>query len=70
MIKMDELSQLPLEEISIQLEDTLEELENLKYQKAAYQLDDPVKIRHIKRDVARLKTVLREYDLGIRKSNK
>jgi ribosomal protein L29 len=31
------------------------------------QLDDPLRIRIIKREVARLKTVLREQKLGIRK---
>ncbi|MFO7890791.1 MAG: 50S ribosomal protein L29 [bacterium] len=68
MLKMDELKQLPKEEIEIQLEDTIDEMENLRYQKVTHQLDNPLRIRYIRRDIARLKTVLREYELGIRKT--
>ncbi|MEJ2628255.1 MAG: 50S ribosomal protein L29 [bacterium] len=66
MLKMDALKQLPKEEIEIRLEDTIDELENLKYQMVTHQLDNPLKIRYIRRDIARLKTILREYELGIR----
>jgi large subunit ribosomal protein L29 len=67
MIKMEEIKQLPIEELKIRLEDTEEELRNLQFQLALHQLDDPLKVRHIRHDVARMKTVLREYELGIRK---
>ena len=70
MVKMEDLKQLPLDELKIRLTDAEEELANLRFQLATHQLDDPIKVRHQHRDVARLKTVIREYELGIRKSAK
>jgi len=66
VIKMDEIRQMPLEEIKIRLEDTEEELSNLQFQLALHQLDNPLKVRNLRRDVARLRTVIREYELGLR----
>ena len=66
-MKMEEIKQLPLEELKIRLEDAQEELTNLRFQLALHQLDNPLKIRSVRRDIARLKTVIREYELGLRK---
>jgi len=65
-MKMEEINQLTLEEIKIRLEDALEELNNLKFQHSTHQLDNPLKIRLVRRDIARLRTVIREYELGVR----
>jgi len=65
-MKMDEIRQMPLDEIKIRLEDTEEELSNLIFQLALHQLDNPLKVRNLRRDVARLKTVIREFELGLR----
>jgi large subunit ribosomal protein L29 len=70
MAKMEEIRQLPIEEIKIRLRDSMDELANLKFQLALHQLDNPVKIRMLKRDVARFKTVMHEVELGIRKETK
>ena len=70
MIKMEEIKQLPLEELKIRLQDTEEELANLRFQLALRQLDDPLKVRHMRKDVARLRTVVREYELGLREQKK
>jgi large subunit ribosomal protein L29 len=67
MIKMDEVRRLPIEEIKIRLKDAEEELANLRFQLALHQMDNPLKIRYLRRDIARLKTVIREQELGIRK---
>jgi large subunit ribosomal protein L29 len=67
MAKMDEVKNLPVAELKTRLQDTLDELANLKFQLALHQLDNPVKIRMIRKDIARIKTVLREYETGIRK---
>jgi large subunit ribosomal protein L29 len=64
---MEEIKQLSLEELKIRLEDALEELSNFKFQHATHQLDNPLKLRYARKDVARLKTVIKEYELGIRK---
>lgn len=70
MMKMDEIKQLPLEELKIRLQDAEEELANLRFQLALHQLDNPLKVRIARRDVARLKTVIREYELGLRQEQK
>ena len=69
-MKMDEIKQLPLDELKIRLQDTKEELANLRFQLALRQLDNPLKVRHMRKDVARLKTVIKEYELGMRTENK
>jgi large subunit ribosomal protein L29 len=66
-MKTDEITQLPEEEIKQRLEDSLDELQNLKFQHATHQLDNPLQIRTVRRDIARLRTVLHEIELGIRK---
>ena len=68
MIKMEEIRQLPLDELRIRLRDSEEELTNLRFQLALHQLDNPLKVRFARRDISRLKTVIREYELGIRKA--
>ena len=65
-MKMNEIKQLPLDELKINLRDMEEELENLRFQLALHQLDNPLQVRGVRRDIARLKTVIREYELGIR----
>ncbi len=69
-MKMHEINELSLEEIKQRLEDALEELSNLRFQKALGQLSNPLRLRMVRRDIARLKTVIREYELGIRKQTK
>lgn len=65
-MKMDEIKQLPMVEIKQRLEDTLEELQNLRFQHATHQLDNPLRLQTLKKDVARFKTVIREHELGKR----
>ncbi|MCG8608770.1 50S ribosomal protein L29 [bacterium] len=66
-MKMQEIDELTKSEIELKLADTLDELYNLRFQHAMHQLDNPLTLNAIKKDIARLKTVLREYELGIRK---
>ncbi len=66
MIKMEEIRQLPPDELKIRLQDAQEELTNLKFQAALSQLDNPLQLRYLKRSIARIKTVLKEYELGRR----
>ncbi len=66
-MKTSELRALPGEEVKQRLSDLLDELSNLRIQKATHQLTNPGKIREVKRDIARHKTLLREYELGVSK---
>ena len=61
-----ELGKLNKDELQTKLTDNQEALLNLRIQKALQQLEHPQKIRSMKREIAQIKTVIREYDLGIR----
>ncbi|MFC1557159.1 50S ribosomal protein L29 [candidate division KSB1 bacterium] len=66
-MKMLEINNMTLDEVKHELEELEEAYANLRFQKATHQLDNPVKLRHMRKDIARLKTVIGEYGLGIRK---
>ena len=66
-MKMQELNELSQSELEFKLADSLDELYNLRFQHAMHQLDNPLRLRVVKKDIARLKTVLNEYGLGLRK---
>ena len=44
----------------------MEALLNLRIQKSLQQLEHPQKIKAMKREIAQIKTVIREFDLGLR----
>lgn len=69
-MKVDEIIQLPEAEIKQRLEDSLEELQNLKFQNATHQLENPLRIRIVRKDIARLKTIIKEFELGLREPRK
>ncbi len=66
-MKISELNEIQKTELETKLEDNLDALQNLRFQKALQQLSDPQQIRFLRREIAQIKTVLREYELGIRK---
>lgn len=66
-MKISELNEIQKAELETKLEDNLDALQNLRFQKALQQLSDPQQIRFLRREIAQIKTVLREYELGIRK---
>ena len=68
-MKTSELNDMQKPELETKLQDNLDALQNLRFQKALQQLSDPQQIRYIKREIAQIKTVLREYELGIRKDS-
>ena len=54
-------------ELESRLSEDLEELENFSFQKALQQLENPIRMRYLRREIAQIKTVLHEMKLGIRK---
>jgi large subunit ribosomal protein L29 len=58
-----ELRNLSDEELVVQLDDTKEELFNLRFQRESGQLEDMSRFRVLRRDVARILTVMREREL-------
>ncbi|MDI3257788.1 MAG: 50S ribosomal protein L29 [Kyrpidia sp.] len=65
-MKSKDLRNLSDDEIQSKVNDLKEELFNLRFQLATGQLDNPMRIRQVKKDIARAKTILRERELGIR----
>lgn len=62
--KIDDLKEMPVSELTERLENTREELFNLRFQLATGQLDNYRRVRLLRRDIARVKTVLRERELA------
>jgi len=62
----DELRELDDVKLVEELKKAKEELFNLRFQSATGQLESHGRIRAVKRDIARLYTVIRERELGIR----
>ena len=60
------LRELSLEELHQKVRELNEELFNLRFRNSVKQLDNPLKIREVRRDLARLQTVLHEHETGIR----
>ncbi len=66
-MKIEEILEMTEKELKNKLEDLQEEMQNLRFQHATHQLDNPLRLRMMRKDIARIKTVLKEYELGIRK---
>ncbi|BFN37679.1 50S ribosomal protein L29 [Fidelibacter multiformis] len=66
MLSKTELKELTQEEAVIKLRDNEEALMNLRFQLTLQQLDNPLQIKKVKKEIAQLKTILREYELGKR----
>ena len=59
-MKVNEIRDLSKDEQVSKLSSLKEELFNLRFQNATGQLDNPMRIRDVKRSIAQIKTVLRE----------
>ena len=65
-MKQTQLREMNELELKTKLDDNLEALKNLKFQQALQQLEDGTMISKTKKEIAQIKTVLNEYNLGIR----
>ena len=65
-MKRQELDDLTLIDVETKLHDNLESLQNLRFQKALQQLENPIQINHLKKEIAQLKTIIKEFNLGLR----
>lgn len=63
-LKTSEIRDLPLEDIQERLTETKEELFNLRFQNVTGQLDNYKRLQELKKDIARIKTILRERELS------
>lgn len=67
-LTMDRLSEMDEQSLAEQLRSAKEELFNLRFQSATGQLENSSRLKAVKRDIARIYTVLRERELGIREA--
>ena len=59
-MKANEVRKMSPEELNQKLGDLKKDLFNLRFQNATKQIDNPLKIVEVRRDIARVKTILRE----------
>jgi|OpeIllAssembly_1097287.scaffolds.fasta_scaffold157027_3 large subunit ribosomal protein L29 len=64
-MKVREMREIPAEELKGKMEDFKDELANLNIQKATHQLANPSRIKLVRRNIAKIRCILREYELGI-----
>ena len=65
-MRKSEFIEMTVPELKMKLQDDFESLQNFRFQKALQQLENPIKIKHVKKEIAQVKTLLKEYELGIR----
>ncbi|MDP2173963.1 MAG: 50S ribosomal protein L29 [Candidatus Cloacimonadaceae bacterium] len=65
-MKTEEMRELHLEELNSKLEELRIELFNLRFQKARNLLDRPDRIRIVRREIARINTIVNEQEKGRR----
>ncbi len=67
MKSRDEVLNLAPDELEAKLVELQGEMENLQLQKATHQITNPLRIRTVRRDIARVMTLINEHKNGIRK---
>ena len=61
-MKAKDFREMSAEELNSKLVDLKKELFNLRFQSAVNQLENPMRIKDVKKDIARVLTVLKESD--------
>ena len=62
-MKAKELHELTVDELNTKLKELKEELFNLRFRHAIGQLENPAALKNCKKDIAKIKTILREREL-------
>lgn len=70
MKSKDEIFNLAPDELTEKLRELQEEMANLKLQQATHQITNPLRIRTVRKDMARIKTLMTEYQTGRRATKK
>ena len=66
MASEKDIKKMSVDELNNYLSELKESLFNFRFQKSLQQLEHPQKLRHVKRDIARVQTLIKEIELGIR----
>ena len=64
MSKIEEFRKLSNEELESKIKDAKEELFNLRFQQATGNLEKPVRLKELRKNVAKMKTIIRERELN------
>jgi len=64
-MRVSEIRNLSDRDLEVKLEDLKEELFNLRFRSAVGQLENPMRIRTVRKAIARVMTIMRERELGI-----
>ncbi|HQD76695.1 MAG: 50S ribosomal protein L29 [Peptococcaceae bacterium MAG4] len=67
-MKAKELREMTDAELNKKLSDSKDELFKLRFQMATGQLDNPMKLQEVRKRIARVKTIMRERELGIKRA--
>ena len=63
-MKAETLRELSTEELNKKVVELKEELFNLRFQMATGQLENPMELKQVRKDIARAKTVIREREIA------
>ena len=63
MMKINKINEMSSPDLTKELEELKKELFKLRFSLATNGLDNPMKIKEVKKDIARIKTVLRQREL-------
>ncbi|EFR32578.1 MAG: 50S ribosomal protein L29 [Peptoniphilus harei] len=66
-MKANEIRKMSSEDLNNKVNELKNELFNLRFRLATGQLDNPSSIKNVKRDIARVKTIIRERELEVGK---
>jgi large subunit ribosomal protein L29 len=62
-MKIDQLRSLTIDELRAKLQELLEDQFNLRFRLQTQPLDDPLRIRKVRREIARVRTLIREKEI-------
>jgi len=63
-MKASELRELPVDELKAKLAELTEERFRLRFRSATESIENPMRFRHLRRDIARVQTLLRQRELA------
>ena len=67
MAKKKNINQMSIDELKKELNDLNDSMMNLRFQKSLQQLEHPQKISQNRKNIARIKTFIRQFELGLKK---
>ena len=69
MAKNKNIKSMTRNELESKLHELKESFFNFRFQKSLQQLEHPQKLKHVKKDIARVKTMIKEIELTNKKNN-